>query len=291
MSERKKLLVTGASGVLGYHLCGLAEPDWQVIGAYHHHAIHKPNTYPVDLTHGDTVVELLRQERPDAVIHCAAAAKPDYCQQHPAEAFHINVQASEFLAALCCEQAIPLIFTSTDMVFDGTCAPYVENQPVAATNVYGEQKVLAEERVRQAHPAVTICRMALMFGIHPTRQTFLAQIVDALRAGQEVPLFTDEIRSFLSYSEAARGLLAMLDYPAELVHLGGRESVSRYEFGLMVADAFKLDNQPLVPVKQADISLSAPRPANLTFDTTKLENLGVTFPSLSEQIETIAIDY
>ena len=67
------------------------------------------------------------------------------------------------------ERNIPLVFVSTDMVFDGLNAPYKEEDPVCPVNVYGEQKVLAEKEMVNRCPEMVICRTSIMFGHHPDR--------------------------------------------------------------------------------------------------------------------------
>ncbi len=287
MAQRKKLLVTGVSGLLGYQVYLAAQKDWEVFGTYLNHATDLNNLYRIDLTNENSLVELFNQIHPDAVIHCAAAANPNYCEDHIDEAFNINVRTNEILAALCRERGSRLLFTSTDLVFDGSNGPYAETNPLNPINIYGEQKVLAEERIRHFHPQATICRLALMFGLHPSKDTTLTHLIHDLSNDISVTLFTDEIRSTISFTEAARALLIMLDHPGEIVHVGSAQGVSRYDFGLTVADVFGLNKELILPAKQADVQMPAKRPADLTFNTEKQNRLGFLPQSLLQQIEML----
>jgi dTDP-4-dehydrorhamnose reductase len=269
MTQRKKLLITGVSGLLGHHVYQAAEKEWEVIGTFLHRTTKLNNQYQIDLTNENSLVNLFNQTQPEAVIHCAAAANPNYCEDHADETFTINVRANEFLATLCRERDTPLVFTSTDLVFDGRSAPYTETDPPNPINIYGEQKALAEERIRHFHPQATICRMALMYGLHPTNDTSFAQLLNDLVNGKSVTLFTDEIRSNLSFTEAARALLIMLNHPGEIVHIGAELGMSRYDFGLITANVFGLNRNLILPAKQADVQMPAKRPADLTFNTEK----------------------
>ena len=82
-----------------------------------------------------------------------AASKPNYCQANPEDSFAINVTAAVDVARLCAARDIPMAFTSTDLVFDGTSSPYKEDDPVCPINVYGEQKAIAEQEIGKIHPA------------------------------------------------------------------------------------------------------------------------------------------
>ena len=142
-----KLLVTGASGFLGWNICQIAKKEWEVSGTVFSHNIGIPgvNILRVDLTDFKELKRLFQVIRPDAVIHAAAKSDPNYCQTHREETQKINVDSAISIASLCAGFLIPCVFTSTDLVFDGLNPPYREEAPVCPVNFYGEQKVLAEK--------------------------------------------------------------------------------------------------------------------------------------------------
>jgi dTDP-4-dehydrorhamnose reductase len=218
----KKLLVTGASGFLGWHLCHKAKQEWEVYGTYFSHALELAGVtlVKVDLTDFQALKQLFFELQPAAVIHTAAQAKPNFCQEHPEESYPINVTASINIARLCCDprsasagnRAIPYVFTSTDLVFNGLNPPYLESDRVSPINYYGEQKVLAERGILECYPKTAICRMPLMFGdASPTASSFIQPFIQTLREGKELSLFTDEFRTPVSGSTAASGLLLALE--------------------------------------------------------------------------------
>lgn len=265
-----KLLVTGASGFEGWNVCQLAtERGWQVFGTTFSHPIELEgiNMRTTDLRDFAALRALVAEIQPDAVIHTAAAKDPNFCQENPTESHGINVDASVNLAGLCADQKIPFVFTSTDMVFAGTAAPYAESSPVSPIHVYGEQKVLAETRILARNPEATICRLPLMFGdAGPVAQSFLQPMIKQLRSGAVVNLFTDEYRTPISGHVAAQGLLLALENANGILHLGGAERISRHEFGLMVVDAFKLSNVSINACCHADLKMAAPRAPDLSLN-------------------------
>jgi dTDP-4-dehydrorhamnose reductase len=270
------LLVTGASGLLGWNVCGRARRRWRVVGVFHRHPVdlRGVSLRSCDLTDRRELLRLFREVAPDAVVHCAAAAQPDYCQARADESRPINVNVPIGIADLCAGFGIPYVFTSTDLVFDGTRAPYREGDPVSPISVYGEQKVAAEVSVRARHPAATVVRLPPMFGDPgPAAISFIYPWIATLQAGNEVTLFTDEFRTPVGVGTAAEGVLMALGAGGTL-HLGGRERVSRYALGLMLADLLGVDAALVKPRRQRDRTIGAPRPPDVSLDSSRAFALG-----------------
>ncbi|HBW58545.1 MAG TPA: NAD(P)-dependent oxidoreductase [Oscillatoriales bacterium UBA8482] len=272
-----KLLITGASGFLGWHLCQLAQTQWQVYGLTHSKAINLANInlLKTDLTNIQALKTLFQEIKPDAVIHAAAQSQPNFCQQYPDISYQINVIASLAIANLCAEFNIPCVFTSTDLVFNGLNPPYTETDPVSPISYYGEQKVLAEQGMLERYPRTLICRMPLMFGDVPNHATsFIQPFIKTLKQEKVLNLFVDEFRTPVGGSSAAKGLLLALETTSGILHLGGKERISRYEFGLLMADILDLPKHLIQPGYQADIKMFAPRPPDVSLDSSKAFNLG-----------------
>ncbi|MCT7977520.1 SDR family oxidoreductase [Laspinema olomoucense] len=273
----KKLLITGSSGFLGWNLCQVAQLGWEVWGTYCSHEITIPGCQlmPVDLRDFHALKSLFDEVRPDAVIHAAAQSQPNVCQTYPQESYKINVTASSHLAGLCGDAEIPCIFTSTDLVFDGFNPPYSETDAVCPVSRYGEQKVQAEIEMRDRNPQTIVCRMPLMFGDGgPAAQSFLQPMLQTLRSGQELALFTDEFRTPVSGKTAAQGLLLALEQDEKLLHLGGKERVSRYGFFEQVIEVLEVNQGQIKPCRQQDVKMSAPRPPDVSLDSSKAFSLG-----------------
>lgn len=290
-SAPKKLLITGASGFLGWNLCQAAAADWQVVGTSFSHPIELAGAiiHKIDLRDTSDLKTLFDQIQPDAVIHTAAAKDPNTCQTHPTESHQINVDVSVNLAGLCADREIPFVFTSTDMVFDGNGAPYSETSPVSPIHTYGEQKVLAEEQVLARYPRATICRLPLMFGdAGPVAQSFLQPLIAQLQSGATVNLFTDEYRTPISGQVAAHGLLLALESDGGIIHLGGSQRISRFEFGRLVVEIFGLNSANINACLQRDVKMAAPRPPDLSLDSAKANQLGFAPSSVAQQLKALS---
>ncbi|MFA4945519.1 MAG: NAD(P)-dependent oxidoreductase [Lentisphaeria bacterium] len=293
MSDRRPfhVLVTGASGFLGWNLCRERPAEWRLTGV----ACTQPlapvagvEPRQADLTRYEELKALLRAARPDAVLHAAAMAEPNRCEREPAAARRINVEAAVSLAGLCADAGIPCLFISTDLVFDGRHAPYAEEAEPAPINRYGEQKALAEQGMRERCPALIVCRLPLLFGAAgPHAQSFLPPLVAALRAGPPPRLFTDEFRTPVSGREAARGLwhiLATVGGQPGLFHLGGPERISRHGFGQLTAELLGTGAGTIIPCRQADVAMPAARPADVSLDSRRARGQGWNPPPLRAEL-------
>jgi dTDP-4-dehydrorhamnose reductase len=287
----KKLLVTGASGFLGWHLCQLAKQQWDVYSTYFSHQIEilGVSLLKVDLRDFQALKQLFQQVQPSAVIHTAAQSSPNYCQTHQEESYAINVMTSLNIAGLCADYGIPYIFTSTDLVFNGLNPPYRETDPVSPVNAYGEQKVRAEVEILARYSLATICRMPLMFGIAtPTANSFMQAFMQTLKEGKELALFTDEFRTPASGKTAAQGLLMVLEKQYQgIIHLGGKERLSRYDFGRLLVEVFQLPQAGLKSCRQQEVKMAASRPADVSLDSSQAFSLGYQPLSIREELEIL----
>jgi dTDP-4-dehydrorhamnose reductase len=283
----KRLWITGIGGFLGWNVAAIAPPDWELYGTTHRPGIQHPNVAiaPLDLTDHAALTAYFDHIRPDGVLHLAALSRPNQCQTQPERSYAVNVTATTRIAELCAARQIPLLFTSSELVFDGHHPPYDETSPVCPINRYGEHKVLAEQQIRDRYPAATIARMPVMFGVpSPQSESFLQPFLRQLRSGEPLRLFTDEIRMPVSATTAAQGLFLLFDQPGELVHLGGRDRLSRYDIGQLLAAIFEIPHARLAPCRQADVTMAAPRAADLTLDSGKAFALGYNPPSVRSQL-------
>jgi len=289
--KKKRLLVTGASGFLGWNICSVADKSWDVFGVAFSNSIEisNINIKVVDLTDCYNLKQLFIDVAPDAVIHAAAAANTSYCQINQTESHKINVDTSINIAGLCMERSIPLVFVSTDMVFDGLNAPYKEDDPVCPVNVYGEQKALAEKEMVKRCPDMVVCRTSIMFGYHPDKtKNWFQQILESMRVGQKLQLFVDEYRTFLSVRDAVPGLLLAIGNTSGILHLSGDERITRYGFARLVSGIFHINNARLIPCYLREVPVVAPRAKDLSLDNSKAKAFGFNPSSIQKELETLS---
>ena len=286
-----KLLVTGASGFLGWNICQVAKSEWEVYGTYNSSPVTDSGVkfIKTDLTVLGDLKEVWEEIKPDAVIHAAAASKPNFCEENPDISHKINVVAAGDMASLCGAAGIPYVFTSTDLVFDGLNPPYRETDLVCPINTYGGQKVKAEGEILARYPKAAICRMPLMYGIaSPHGGSFIQGFIKTLKSGNCLNLFEDEFRTPVSGTTAARGLLLAIEKKVNgILHLGGKQRISRYEFGLLMAQVLDLPADRITPGKQQDVKSIAPRSPDTSLDSSQAFDLGYQPPSIMEELAAL----
>ena len=259
------VLITGAGGLIGGYLVSTAArwaPQWNVRGVARAEA---------DLTDPMQVQKLWDRSRPALVIHCAALSRTGACEQDPAQARRINVEATERLSGLA--RDIPFILLSTDQVFDGSKGQYVETDAVHPLNVYGRAKAEAEQVVLE-NPAHSIVRIALTAGTSSTRdRSFVEDMLRTAAKGTKLTLFTDEFRCPLPAGPLVRALWEFVAQPrAGLYHLGGSERLSRWEIGELLARRYPELRAWIQPGSVADYH-GPPRPPDLSMRSDKLQAL------------------
>jgi dTDP-4-dehydrorhamnose reductase len=217
------------------------------------------------------VQELWDRSRPALVIHCAALSRTGACEQDPARARRINVDATRALAAAA--RDIPFIFLSTDQVFDGAKGQYVETDAVHPLNVYGQTKAEAEQVVLE-NPAHSIVRIALTAGTSPTHdRSFVEDMLRTAAKGTKLTLFTDEFRCPIPAGPLVRALWEFAAQPwTGLYHLGGSERLSRWEIGELLAKRYPELRLWIQPGSVADYH-GPPRPPDLSMRSDKMQAL------------------
>ena len=228
------ILITGASGLVGGALMDRFRPDGPVVGTARRHA--GADLRAVDLRQRDEVVRLLDVVQPHAVVHAAACPDPDLCESDPAEARRLNVDSVRWLIEYL-PPGVPLVFVSTDYVFDGDHAPYVETDPVRAVNVYGQTKVEAESIVRTRSDALII-RIPLQVGPVPAsgKPGFIAQLRAQIEAGTEAEVDDVLIRVPTWSGDVADAIAFLLQKRAAgIFHVSSPEAGTRWAWTLRLA--------------------------------------------------------
>jgi dTDP-4-dehydrorhamnose reductase len=288
----KRLLVTGASGLLGSNVCLAALREWSVFGVGKSRPVITTGAHSVscDLLDHAAIFRLVDGIRPAAVIHAAAAADPAFCEANPDLSRRVNVDASRALAGACRSIGARLVFVSTDIVFDGQSPPYDEDAVVNPISNYGRQKAEAEQDVLEECPSACVCRLPLMFGtIGAAPGGFIGPMLKAWRESRPIPVFVDEYRTPVSASTAAAGLMIALNSPAcGRLHLGGPERISRHDLAMLFAQKMGLPPSLLCPCRQRDVASVPPRPPDVSLCSAKAAAYGFHPSALATQVENCA---
>jgi dTDP-4-dehydrorhamnose reductase len=267
--------ITGANGLIGNYLVQTAPrfaPRWRV------RALTRAD---FDLLDFAAVRREFEKDQPQMVIHCAAITVVSDAQKNPALARRVNVEVTRRLAELAAD--IPLVFFSTDLVFDGRKGNYVETDAANPLHVYGETKLAAEAAVLK-NPRHLVVRTSLNGGgSRAGNRAFNEQLRRSLQsAGPGMKLFTDEFRCPIPAVATAQAVWELARKNCTgLYHVAGAEKLSRWQIGELLVRRW-----PEVTAKiEAGSAKDFPGPAralDTSLDITKAQSvLATPLPGLS----------
>jgi dTDP-4-dehydrorhamnose reductase len=289
MAQARRILVTGASGLLGINLALEASREHSVLGLVNGNRI-KTDAFTViegDLLVPGTAERLLDETQPDWVIHCAALANLDACEVDPARAQQLNTEVPRKLAQIVARGGARLLHVSTDAVFDGQQGGYSETDRPNPVGIYSRTKLEGELAVLDADPRAIVARVNL-FGYSLGGKRSLSEFfLYNLQAGRTVLGFTDVFFCPLLANDLARQFLAMLEQGLSgLYHVVSSECLSKYDFGVRLARRFSLDESLIQPASVTEAGLKAARAPNLCLRTDKFTlALGTPPPTASAGLE------
>lgn len=282
MSASRPILVTGVSGFAGWHLARALARQAPVVGTYHTRpiAIDGVTTLAVDLADITATGELIRALAPRTVIHAAALTDPNDCERRPEAATRANETATANLAAALDAGApdAPLVYFSTDLVYPGDRALSRESDPTGPLMHYGRTKLAGERHVAARRGPWTVLRCALLYGPPaPFKSGATGWMSERIERGEPLTLFTDEYRTPVHVADVIaaveRCVAGAPGAANRVLNLGGGERLTRFAMGETVARVLGRTAEVLVPARLADSTFPAPRPADVSMDTTALAAL------------------
>lgn len=282
--------IAGADGFFGAYIQRFLIGHGESVLALNHRSAVFPESenvknLPFELTSRkdlDALHALLKNERDIKIIYLIAAHSPDFVKAQPEKARHINSRAyKDLLTKLSDCDITQLYYASSDTVYgenkDDT--PFTEASPLSPVNLYGEHKIRAEEITLGC--GFSVARFPYMFAPSLTyKKHFFDTLTDKLSGGESIYMFTDYIRSSLTYPVAAEYLCRLLnaDTDEKIFNICADEPTSKYDIGLYAAKTCGADEKLVVPCKSADSGVFTERRAGLlTMSNAKLKAvLGIT---------------
>ena len=279
-----RLLVTGASGLLGLNLALEASREHEVYGSVNRNLLRNApfTVIQTDLTRPGSIEELLEKSQPDWVINCAALANLEACEAKPDLAEKLNIELPEKLALHVAKGGARLVHISTDAVFDGRRGEYSESDQPNPLSKYARTKLLGEEAVSAANSQAIIARVNLFGWSLGGKRSLAEWFLKNLSGNNSISGFTDVFFCPLLANDLGSLLLDMFGEGLEgLYHVVSRDCSSKYNFGIELARLFDYDQSLIKPILVAKSGLTAERSLTLTLKADKLsKDLGKSPPNL-----------
>ena len=290
-----KVLVTGGTGLLGYWVVSTFKSrGFEVYATYHEKKPSQTNVgwVRLDLEDLESVNNVIKEVKPDVIIHSAAYTDVDGCEVNKEKAFRINYLGTEALAKV--SSGIELfIYVSTDYVFDGEKGLYSEDDIPTPINYYGLTKLLGEVVVRTLLPRNScIIRVSGLYGYSPAgKRGFGLIALEKLIKRETVEAFIDQWLSPTYVKPLAEIIVKIIEKKfSGTLHVAG-ERLSRYEFATLLADVLGVERSLVKPKPIETAKLIARRPRDSSLNISKARELGLVIPPVIYCLRDMILTY
>jgi dTDP-4-dehydrorhamnose reductase len=283
MSRGIRILVTGASGMLGSEIVSLLENNrdrLEIAEILKHRHREAPGFISLDLKHDEDLKRIADYEW-DIVIHTAANRDPDSCAVNSEDAVKINRDATAYLAEEAARRGARMIYISTDYVFSGNNPPYSEDSPTDPINIYGETKLAGEKAVLAASDKHASLRVPFLYGLKAgiEQAPMLAGSIKALKDTSK-EYFLDDIgvRYPTFTGDVADAVLLLLEKRLSgIFHCSGEDKMTKYSIALAIGECLGLSSDHIKALNQSAVTVAA-RPLDSHILTEKLKKQGWNTP-------------
>lgn len=286
-----QIICTGATGLVGFNFIKEAVSRGHKVTAISNSAdfpkIGGVETVKLDLTDFSAVERFFLDKFPEAILNCAAISSPAVVDKNPELAHMLNARLPEKLAMLANHMNSRFIHISTDMVFDGTCAPYKNTDVPCPFNLYGQTKLMAENSVlKYAAPLSVVLRISHVCGRSlKQNRSFDEKLFLAFARGEKVELPDNEIKRFEPASRVGELITELFERPniSGIYHYCGLDSLSRYQAAKLICEKFSLDCEKFIVKKNLpkDIDLSL----DMSCISSRVKTPAVNFSEILEEIK------
>ncbi|KJJ84006.1 spore coat protein [Candidatus Omnitrophus magneticus] len=274
-----KILITGSNGMLAYALEDILSPKHTLFGidALDGEKYKLEKFFKIDITSMLQLSKIQDFGTLDLIIHTAAWTDVDASELDHNKTMMVNFKGTKNLVDIVRESAVPIIFISTDFVFDGTKKmPYIETDTPSPINTYGMSKYEGEKYVRSCLKKYAIIRTSWLFGKHG--KNFVDTILKKAREEKHLKIVSDQIGSPTYTIDLAMAILKLIETgtiekePGEIFHAANTDQCSWHEFAGYILDTAGITDITVTPITSKELSRPAKRPLFSVLNSDKLKN-------------------
>jgi dTDP-4-dehydrorhamnose reductase len=285
---KSKIFITGGSGLLALNWALAQRADKEIILGLHTRQVNLAGvrTTPIDLDSVGDIYQKLETLQPNLVIHMAGMTNVEACELHPHLAERVNVDLAINVAKVCKNLDLSFVHLSTDHLFSGKKSFIDEAETPCPLNTYGRTKAKAEIGILAVNPTALIIRTNFYGWGTQYRNSFSDFIINELRLSREVILFKDIFYTPILVQRLAKVTHALIDCGAcGVFNVVGKERISKYDFGVKLAEKFNLNLNLIKAGLSSDRMSSVARPRDMSLSNNKaVKFLGYQFGSIDEDL-------
>jgi len=263
----KKVLVTGARGMLGVDLCRVFSEHYEVVPT---------DLEELDVRDFELAVSFVEKTAPDVIVHLAAMTDVDACEREPDLAYRANVVGTQNMVIAGKRCGAVFVYLSTGSIYGGDKEyPYTEYDEPSPRSVYSRTKYEGEKFVAANAGKYFIVTAGWMFGGGALDKKFVRKIMELSRTKDELRIVNDKFGSPTYTVDLSRGIVELLEWGRYgKYHLANKGYCSRYELAKKILSITGNRKCKLIPVSSEEFPLPAPRPRMEAISNYNLRLLG-----------------
>ena len=284
-----RILITGASGMLGATLVDKWQDKFDVFATDKDNFSENPaKIFTTFDLYSESYDSLIDWSNPEVIVHCAAITNVDFCEKNPKQTLAVNAESvKRFLQS---NANARLIFISSDAVFPDGLHLALEKDKTNPENVYGMSKKAGEKHIRDAGENHIAIRTTIVGkNINRSYQGFVEWFVNSVKSGKDITLFSDAFFTPITIWHLADEIEWLIcNNFSGIIHIAGKEPVSKYDFGRKICAGLGLDTSLIHKESIDNVTFQAKRSKDQTLDSGYYQHFsGRSMPSTDETVDMI----
>ena len=285
-----KYLIFGGTGLIGYDLAReLVKKGDDVAYTYlkNEMKLEGAETYKLDLFETEKAIDLLKQVKPDVVVHNATVPNVDLCETNKPFAHRVNVETTEKIVDYCIAANTKIIAMSTAAVFPSREKPFLEDENPSAENYYAQTKIEQEKAIRRNGSHIIIRTDQIYGWTFPgQKKTYVEKVLEKIEAGQKTEVCEDWYNSPTYFEDLTTVIIKLMELEKNgIYHTVGNTFLNRVEWGKTIAGIFGADPNLVVGIDSSKINLPAKRTKNQLVNDKVQKETGVKLKTVDEGLK------